>query len=213
MTKVEQVGTAESDNGQVVKQSHNRLADTTSAPDPFDLDSLRLRGDVVDNVRKVLTVIPCRKPANHEWVRVRPGIEYELDTCIYEDKASQTTYIVPPNVRAEFADCLVRNVRLHLATTRQGDVFLWPVKLPRADGRTNSWNESAAGAANMAKTKWTRMASNMSAGMYDVWEAPGDFGEPEWPDLTLQGAIKLAFRDRLIDDPDHAVLQGLRGEI
>jgi hypothetical protein len=52
----------------------------------------------------------------------------------------------------------------------------------------------------------------MGAGMYDVHEATADLPEPEWPAAPFQELIKLAFKDKLIADPDHPVLRQLRGE-
>jgi hypothetical protein len=104
-------------------------------------------------------------------------------------------------------------VCLFLAVNRQGDVFLWPVKLPGADGRSNSWNESALAAARLAEEKWVRVAANMGAGMYDTYEAAGELSEPTWPELSLAELLKLAFRDRFIETVDHPVLRAIRGEV
>ena len=84
--------------------------------------------------------------------------------------------------------------------------------LPSLDGRTNTWNESAVAAARLAETTWVRVSANMPAGLYDVHEATGNLAAPEWPDLSFQEILRLAFRDRFIHDVDHAVLRALRGE-
>ena len=52
----------------------------------------------------------------------------------------------------------------------------------------------------------------MALGAYDVTVATGRVVEPDWPDLTFQEIIKIAFRDRVITDWDHPVLRRLRGE-
>ena len=43
--------------------------------------------------------------------------------------------------------------------------------------------------------------------------ATGQIGEPAWPDVSLQEIIKIAFRDQMITDWNHPVLQRLRGEV
>lgn len=62
---------------------------------------------------------------------------------------------------------------LALAVNRQGVVFLWPIKLPDPNGKTNSWNLSAFEACGKAQTDWIRVSANMSLGAYDASEAIG----------------------------------------
>ena len=45
-----------------------------------------------------------------------------------------------------------------------------------------------------------------------VSENGKDFGEPEWPELSFQDLLRIAFRDFYIESRDHPVLQQLRGE-
>ena len=95
------------------------------------------------------------KPNRHEFVRVRPGGEWQLETGVFEDKVNREIYLVQKDL---WADLLgeVFPVCLFLAISRQGDIFMWPVKLPGSDGRSNSWNDSALAAARLAETKWIR---------------------------------------------------------
>ena len=54
------------------------------APDPFDPKNLRLSQDFASTVgvKKVLTKVPCRKPNRHEFVRVRVGADWRVDTAV-----------------------------------------------------------------------------------------------------------------------------------
>jgi hypothetical protein len=52
----------------------------------------------------------------------------------------------------------------------------------------------------------------MSLGAYEVYEATGDFPEPEWPDATFQEILKIAFKNHFIKSMDHPVIGRLRGE-
>jgi hypothetical protein len=52
----------------------------------------------------------------------------------------------------------------------------------------------------------------MSLGAYEIFEAMGKLPEPEWPDLTFEQILEIAFRDRFISDLNHPVLRRLRGE-
>lgn len=75
------------------------------------------------------------------------------------------------------------------------------------------WNRSALEAANIAQTHWVRVAANMSLGAYEVFEATGDLPEPEWPSQDFAELLRIAFKGKYIDSPDHAVLKRLRGEV
>jgi hypothetical protein len=201
-----------SDNHRPTAPANRMAMSDSSAPDPFDPASLRLSQDFASSigVKKVLTTIPCRKPNRHEFVRVRPGEEWRLETGVFEDKVNREVYLVQPNLWAELAG-EVYPVCLFLAVNRQGDVFLWPAKLPGSDGRSNTWNDSALAAARLAESRWVRVAANMAGGMYDVYEAAGELSDPIWPELTLQEILKLSFKDRFIQSLDHAAIRALKG--
>ena len=100
---------------------------------------------------------------------------------------------------------------LFTAINRQGVVFLWPVRLPGPDGKTNEWWRSAREAAELAMTKWVRIKANMSLGAYEMFTAESVMQDPEWPDLTFAELLRIAFRDRIITSPDHPVVKRLRG--
>ena len=101
---------------------------------------------------------------------------------------------------------------LFTSITRQGVIFLWPVRLPGPDGRDNPWSRSALDAAERARERWIRVASNMSLGAYEVFQATADIPDPQWPEEGgLQGLLAIAFRDRFITTPDHPIIQRLRG--
>ena len=187
---------------------------TDTAPNPFDPAKLRLSQDFASatSVRKVLTTIPCRKPSRHEFVRVRTGAEWRLETGVFEDKLNREVYLVDPSLWSGLLG-EVYPVCLFCAVTRQNDLLLWPVKLPGPDGKSNSWNDSALAAATLAESKWVRLAANMPGGIYNVYEAEGALSDPEWPDLAFHEILRLAFKARFIQSLDHPVVKALRGEV
>src|SRR3954467_9872734 len=95
-------------------------ADRLEAPDPFDLDALRLDpGADLVSVKKVIVRIGVRKPGPQEFVRTRPGPEYRLDTALIELKAERESYLLAPALRAELGD-EARSVRLYTTISRGG---------------------------------------------------------------------------------------------
>ena len=188
-----------------------------AAPDPFDPAALRLSQDFASSigVKRVLTRIRCGKPEKHDFVRVRPGEDWRLETYLLElkgsqDQPGQETYLVQPSLVPELAGD-VRAAVLFTAINRQKVPFLWRCWLPSADGRANLWTDTLLDAARLAERKWVRVKAG--AGQYDIDEAAGQLSEPEWPELSLQEMLRLAFRDRFITSLDHAVVRSLRGEI
>ena len=185
------------------------------SPDPFDLAALRLDPSATagPSVKKLLTVVPCRKPNKAEFFRVRPGESWQLTTAVLEDESgtSRDTYLLSPTLRDEIS--LAKPVTLRVCVNRQNAPFLWPLKLPGPDGRSNYWNDSALAAAQAAETDWVRMESDQAAGLYRTYVAVGSLSEPAWPEQSLQELLKLAFKGHYIDTLEHPVLQRLRGEI
>jgi hypothetical protein len=187
---------------------------TSAAPSDEDafLSSLRIDQSYAAatvGVRKVLLTVPVRRPSKDEFFRVHP--EHFLDCFAVELKAERETYFVTSSVApviAEFAE----PVRLRYCVSRQGVVFLWPVKLPREDRRADAWRTSAAEAAGLAERKWIRLAADMHLGAYQTFEAVADLGDAAWAKESWLDVVKIALRDRRIDSENHAVIRQLLGQ-
>jgi hypothetical protein len=178
-----------------------------------DLEALRLSQKFTETVgvRKLLTTVPVRKPNRQEFIRVHPDDSYRLETAVLELKEERETYLVAPQLWLELAGELTAKV-LYTTINRQGVLTVWPIRLPGEDARIDAWNASALDAAELARTRWLRITSNMSLGAYEVYEAPGAIPDPEWPDVTFHEIMRIAFKGRYITDVDHPVIARLRGE-
>jgi hypothetical protein len=163
-------------------------------------------------VKKVITTIPVHKPHKQDFVRIRPGDDYQISTAVIEMKEDRETFLIAPELWNELPGEIIPKIFL-TGMTRQGVLFLWPIRLPNADGRHDNWNRSALEAAELAKRKWVKVVSNMSLGGYEVYEATGDLPDPEWPDLSFEEIMRVAFKDRYIQTMDHLVIRRLNGEI
>jgi len=190
------------------------MEERTDQTDPFNLENLRLSqnfGELV-GVKKLLTTVPVRKPGKQDFFRVRPGVDWSVDTAVLELKEDRgETYLVAPALWPELPGELVPK-RLFTTINRQGVVAIWPVRLPGEDGRQDNWSRSALEAADLGQRNWIRLVANMSLGGYEIFRATrDDLPEPIWPDLTFQEILKIAFQDRLIQTLDHAVILRLKG--
>jgi hypothetical protein len=182
--------------------------------DPFgNLESLRLTQDFESSVgvKKLLTVVPVRKPSKQDFIRVHPSSAYRLETAVLELKDDRETYLVGRTLWEALPEEISPRVLL-TCVNRQGVLSLWPVRLPGADGRTDNWSRSALDAAQRALQAWVRIIPNMSLGGYECYQAAGAIAEPVWPELTFSEILRIAFQDRYIDSFDHPVLRRLRGE-
>jgi hypothetical protein len=187
---------------------------SANSDDRFNPKNLR-RSQVFNatqGAKKQILRVPVSKPNRETYVRTRDDLEYRLDTAVLELKEENETYLVAPGLHEELSS-EIRPVTLYTTISRQGDLSLWPVKLPGPDGQWNPWHQSAANAAERAKGKWVRLVANKSLGAYDIFVATGNLPDPEWPDMSLQDILHTAFSDRYIDTMDHIILRRLRGEI
>ena len=191
------------------------MSEPVKTPDPFDPSSLRLDQSFADGegVKKLLLTVPVRKPNRQDFVRVHPDAAYRAtEVGIIELRDEQETYLVSRAVAGDLEREFTL-VTLFLAINRQGVLFLWPVKLPGHDGKHNEWHRSAGEAAHVAMKHWVRVIANMSLGAYETFVAEADLPDPTWPDRPFSEILEIAFRDRLIDRPDHPLIKQLRGAL
>ena len=209
-----------------LKLTDNMKNDNEAAPAPqpqnpsddFFADVARIRVDATmsdgPSVTKVLAKVPVQKPDKAWFVRTHPDAEnYSLDALVLELKQEGEIYLIDPKLRDSLLDerC-VSVMRLRLAVNRQGDIFVWPIRLPGVDGTSNSWNESALEAADRASESWVRLSANRRVGAYDI--AVASISEdPRWPDKPFNDVLRIAFKGKVIDSLDHPVLRRLRGEV
>ena len=164
----------------------------------------------VSGVKKQLTTVPVRKPNKTQWVRVHPEKKMDAMLLKYGEK-DEDLYFVEPELQAE-VEQLARAHRLVLAIDRQGDPFLWPIVIPN-ETDSLGWHVSAMEAASNAELEWTKIQANKNIGAYEILFAEGDLEDPEWPELSLDELLEIAFKNKIINRPDHLVLLQLRGAV
>ena len=178
----------------------------------FNLDALRLRQDYsqISGVKKLVTTVPVRKPGKQDFIRVNAREDMQISTGVIELKDDREHYLVAPEIWSEIPGEITPKL-LVTAINRQGVIFLWPIRLPGEDGRIDNWNQSALEAAKLAKSKWVRLAANLSLGAYEIFEAVSELPEPSWPDISFEEIVQLAFKGRYVDSVDHPVIKRLLG--
>jgi hypothetical protein len=225
-TKSPDCGGASSDACEGTASDLNPSKDFKSSPNlspqgpvvksnSFSLSDIRMDQDFDSRaaVTKVITRIPVERPSKKTFIRVHPEEDWSLEVWMLQLEEEGEIYIVHPDT-VQYAEGLVEPTILYTAITRNGDIFLLPVKRPGPDGKSNSWHESRMHAAQLAKHRWVKIVANKPVSAYDIFEAKGNIPEPEWPsDMTFEDLLNIAFKDRIVKGHDHPVLRRLRGEI
>lgn len=177
----------------------------------IDLSKARLPQNYseMSQVEKVHTIIPVARPPKTAFFRINPDPDFSYEAYILEYERS--TYLVFPEVAAQFPE-LVKPVRLVSVITREGNPYLWPLRLPKDDGRSDNWATSAIEIAELAKGVWVRVNANMSAGCYIAYKAPSITAEPAFINMTMQEMLQKAFRDFVITDLNHPIAREMLGD-
>jgi hypothetical protein len=174
--------------------------------------SLRIAQDfeATTDVTKVVTAVALGKPHRHTFFRIHP----ERRECfrILEMKNPTEFYLVDTEAVPELVD--EATIRLLVpGITRDGNIFIWPLRIQTSEKPLDSWSRSALAAMQLARISWIRLPSNMRAGAYDTFTPKVPLPDPEWPETTLLELMEKAFDGRVIDTPDHPVVKALNGEL
>jgi hypothetical protein len=178
-----------------------------------DLNDLRLSQDFAARVgtKKILAVVPVRKPDRQWWIRVHPDPNMRFETAIFESKEEGATYLVDRSLWDELQPELIPKT-IFTAVNTLGLIFLWPIKMPGPDGRLDDWNSSAMKGAVEGQTQWVRVAANKAEGAYNILYASAPKPDPVWPQATFQELLQIAFKDQFIKTMDHPVIRRLQGK-
>jgi hypothetical protein len=179
----------------------------------IDFNAIRSR-DFADpaDVTTLVTRVPVRRPNGHTFVRVHPGQDYRFPVDLIELPDEEETYLIYSNEVAAALDEVRKPCMLYTAITRQGTVFLWPVKLPRGNKKLVAWHTSATEAAETAMKFWVRINADMEVGAYKITVARGVIPDPEWPNLTFEELLRIAFQDRLVNALTHPLVRRYLGD-
>lgn len=161
-------------------------------------------------IKKETLVVPVRKPDRQSWFQIHPGEDWRMPVALIEMKEDRQHYLVSPNIYHELCgECVPKY--LITCQTRQKVTFLWPVRMPAADGRMDQWNGSALQIVNEYAGRWIRVAANMGLGAYEVFTTAAPFDPPAWPPEGFSSILEKAFRGRIIDSVDHPIVKMLHG--
>jgi hypothetical protein len=189
---------------------NNSSTGINNTVEDFDFEALRLPQDyqTLANVNQLIVNIPIRKPNRHEFFRTHPTLVYE--SLFFVDANDKELYLIDAPIREELRPELVAKV-LYPYVNRHGELKLWSIRLPNAEGKLDGYNRTALAAALEAKSKWIRIKTVEGIGSYVVEQALLQT-EPKWPPIVDEAdamvkILKLALKDNIIKSLDHPVLK------
>jgi hypothetical protein len=174
-------------------------------PDPFDPATYRKRVATAA-VRVVQTSVAVKKPSKQTFVRASVDPQFHIDATLYtQEGGSRSSFLVVPGFEG-YLDGLAVPVTLVWMIDNQGEHFLCPTR-PESD---NAWSFSLCELVAAAKVGWVRLKSAEGHYNYAV-PTEEELPEPVWPpDMTPRDLLRLAFKGKVIDQPDHSAIQKLR---
>ncbi|MBT4266075.1 MAG: hypothetical protein HN580_01200 [Deltaproteobacteria bacterium] len=208
--------TVSNENGTTVSgEEVTKIVNSNNDFVEIDVAAFRKHGEPAVSIifENSLSGVTVRKPKKTEFYRTHANPEFCLKAGIIElDDEHRSYYLVAPHLLVQL-ERETKAVVLYTCINRKGELFISPINSHSSDGSRNKWSSSALDAAEKAKEKWVRVIANMSKSQYDVIVAKDDLPDPDWPDMSFNKLINIAFKGRYITDLNHEVLKELRGEI
>jgi hypothetical protein len=175
------------------------------------INSLRLSQDFesLANVKQVVTEVTIGKPNRQTFFRVHS--EWKGLYPILELKTTMKSeyYIVAPNAASEVED-EVQPRLLVPVITRDGRLYIWPLRVGNGEQPLDPAAASSLAAMLLAKNQWIKLV--WKGNSFGTFAAKKDLPTPEWPSVSFEEMLEIAFKDRVIDSPDHAVIKSLIGD-
>jgi hypothetical protein len=174
----------------------------------------------IEGLESLLNPLPILKIGDtNDFVRVHPNeaTHWTPPLCfvsvpIPKDK-KDILHVIDEELAAEYlATKRIKRMRLALAS-KPHDVFIF-IAVP-VDNLANSWNVSALGAIEHAKTKWTQATSRKAEGIegYKVTFSQDidAFPDPRWPNRSIDDLLEITFKGAMIEDINHPAMRRLVG--
>jgi hypothetical protein len=181
--------------------------------DEFSRESLRLNQNLTTalGLQKHVHTVTVDKPPPAVWFRVHDGEDMVFDTMLLhvKDGPHRGVYQLPQRLMPLMSgERMFKPTRLVLCVTTQGALYLWPLRLPDASGRTDDWMDSALAICEQARTQWVRRVSGDTG--YVSMTTDAKIPDPVWPDKTFDELLEMAFKKKRIKSESDPVLKHLR---
>ena len=164
-----------------------------------------------------LPITATKKIKKNVYFRVKDGKDYDplaLITLSDPRSIEEQAFMVLPTIVNQLTDLAdqITTSRCYLIITRAGEKKILHVPAISDVNKGNTLLVNRAKILEEAKTKWLRMTWDddvrLHRAVYPKFEIP----EPEWGELPpLHEIIYQAFEGRVIESPDHELVEYLLG--
>jgi hypothetical protein len=165
--------------------------------------------------KKKLVSVPAKgSPPRDRYLRTSTDPRHNGTLPLFYDKGGDGgIHLVEAHCVDHLGADRVKDSYCVLTVTRQGSYFLWCTPLEDSDGSWNAWHESAHEGKEACADEWLTFIPNKEINGYDTRPPlqPDTFPEPEFPDIDWATIVKLTFRRRIIDKPDHPIIVRILG--
>jgi hypothetical protein len=153
--------------------------------------------------------VEVKKPPQDHYVHAHPDPAFNGVFPLYSDSEAKRydPYLIAPELLDSLppqAKVNVKDVRLAVALTDSGRLFLWFIAQTGSE-----WHESGDSAILTAMTQWVKVISDGSG--YRVKDPEVQLSEPVFPNAPFAEYLMRAFKDRYIDNLEHPVIRRLAG--
>jgi hypothetical protein len=178
---------------------------------PTNIHGLRLSQDFesLADVTPVVTTVTIGKPNRHTFFQVHPQWAGCYPILEHRSDMKSEFYIVDSLAVPELQDEVTARL-LASGITRDGRLFVWPLRIGNGEKQLDQAASSALAAMRMGKTQWIKVKWNGHS--FDAFVAKKELDPPVWPETTFERMIEIAFEGRVITKPDHPVVKALLGE-
>jgi hypothetical protein len=187
----------------------------TPPPDGLDISKLRIKSKQGDPLTMpIVSKVPVGKPK--DFFRTVPDKGYRDTFEIYIHKVDnvpgETPYLIGPALQGQIAEaqpCLLVTI-----VDRAGNPRLWPIKLPKEDGKDYAAWSTARDAARTGLTQWVRIIyAGNDTGYTQRAAEPGYAPEPDYDKLPpFEDLIGGGFGAHgIVHDKTHPIYRGLFG--
>jgi hypothetical protein len=156
--------------------------------------------------------LKIKRPGADEWAIIHPLEAFRWENIwIYEK--DKKFYLLDPDLYGQLEDSVQRvfaECDFYLAAVLNADPVIWFVKHSDTE-----YFRTMRSAVEAAMTNWVQVQSNLRLKQYDFKHPQATYPAPDWSEFTTpEDAQKLftaLFASRLIAEPDHEVLERIRG--
>lgn len=154
--------------------------------------------------------VMIRRPRKNEFIRTQICSDCLGPFELLVDRDNERFYAVDRSLWQQLSDHLVQ-MALIPTVVDSGRIFLWPVRLPDAESRLDSWNQSAMRLARLAEDRWLRLDRDRDGNEYVPVFPERDLPDPDWCDIAFDHLIGLTENGRDVRSESDPIVRRLLG--